>query len=146
MGAQLRALLAALAARFQRSSTESQGAGETAGNTIRLLYRRVLQHAARRGLTRAPAETPKEFAQRLGPALLKQQAAQALSLAPVGAGTPGEQRPAQPANTDPDLEAITTAYEQARYGNREPSSPEVTTLSEQTEHLLRRLGQGLVSQ
>lgn len=120
MGAQLRALLAALAARFQRAATEGGGAGEQPASTIRLLYRRVLQQAAIRGLTRAPAETPKEFAQRLAPLV-------------------------SPNSSGDDLEALTAAYEQTRYGNREPSSPQVAALSERTEHLLRRLGQGQAS-
>ncbi len=120
MGAQLRALLAALAARFQRAAAEGQGASEQPANTIRLLYRRVLQQAAIRGFTRAPAETPQEFAQRLAPLV-------------------------SPDEFDADLETLTAAYEQARYGNREPSSSEVTALSERTEHLLRRLGQGQAS-
>ena len=120
MGAQLRALLAALAARFQRAAAEDQSTGEQPANTIRLLYRRVLQQAAIRGLTRAPAETPQEFAQRLAPLV-------------------------SPNEFGEDLEAITTAYEQARYGNHEPALPEVTALSERTEHLLGRLGQGQAS-
>lgn len=135
MGAQLRALLAALAARFQRASTEGQDTGELPGNTIRLLYQRVLQRAALRGLTRAPAETPREFEQRLGPVLRSQPAS-------IGAGIPDEQQLSQPTTTDADLEAITTAYEQARYGDLEPAPPEVTALSERAEQLLRRLEQG----
>ena len=142
MGAQLRALLAALTARFQRASHEASGAGEPAGNSIRLLYRRVLQHAAIRGLRRAPAETPREFAQRLGSALLSQQATQSVSLALADASTSDEQQLLPTTNLDADLEAITIAYEQARYGSSEPSPSEVTILSERTEHLLRRLEQG----
>ncbi|HEU5199206.1 MAG TPA: DUF4129 domain-containing protein [Ktedonobacterales bacterium] len=145
MGAQLRALLAALAARFQRAATEGRGAGELPANTIRLLYRRVLQQAAMRGSTRASTETPQEFAQRLAPALLGQQAARPISLAPADGKTPDEPRLSQQTTSDADLEALTAAYEQARYGNREPSPPEVTALSERTEHLLRRLGQGQAS-
>ena len=129
MGAQLRALLAALAARFQRPATEEPRTGEQSGNTIRFLYRRVLQHAAIRGLMRAPAETPREFEQRLEPALRHQQAS-----------LPG------PAATDADLRAITAAYEQARYGNDEPSAQEVTALGERTERLLNRLNQGQAPQ
>jgi hypothetical protein len=145
MGAQLRALLAALAARFQRASTEGRDAGELPANTTRLLYRRVLQQAAIRGLTRASAETPQEFAQRLAPALLSQQVAQPVSPVPAGDRMPDEPRLPQQTTSDADLEALTAAYEQARYGNREPSSLDVTALSERAERLLRRLGQGQAS-
>lgn len=136
---QLHALLTNLANRFQRKLTAREP-GTDAGQCVRVLYRRVLRQAAAQGLGRRLPETPQEFAWRLEAALGRPQA--------TGAGPPGsadgsmpDEPPPRSAFSDPDLDTLTTAYEQTRYGNREPSLPEVTMLHERVERLLCRLEQ-----
>jgi hypothetical protein len=123
LAAQLRALLASLAARFQRKHA-AEDEVDAAGHSVRALYRRLLSQAHTQGLGRRAPETPQEFAQRLGPAL---QAAPS----PGGASTV----------SDPELEMVTSAYEQARYGNYEPSGAQVAALTGDVERLLQRLEQ-----
>jgi hypothetical protein len=140
MRAQLRALLAALGARWKRAPAldEAESASDI---TVRLLYRQLLRQARTRGIQRAPAETPQEFAQRLRPALARSPAALP-GLPASEASTSGDEQPSQPPPADRDLVALTAAYEQARYGEQEPASAQLIALTEQTEHLLRRLEQG----
>ncbi len=126
LGAQLRALLASLAARFQRKTPAEEDAAALAGHAVRALYRRVLRQAAARGLGRGAAETPQEFAERVGPAVAL------LPAAPGGRAS---------GFTDPDLEALTKAYEQARYGNYEPPAAQLDSLNADVERLLQRLAQ-----
>ncbi len=140
MGAQLRALLASLAARFHPSSTPAPEARETTGSAIRLLYQHFLRQAALRGITRAAAETPHELAKRLErTALLSQQAPQRRTSKAETPNLPDEGIAARPVALDPDLAALTAAYEQARYGHQEPTPAQLVTLREQTERLVQRL-------
>lgn len=124
LAAQLRALLASLAARFQRKHAAEDDADALAGHSVRALYRRLLRQAHARGLGRRAPETPEEFARRLG---------SALRAAPSPGGAP--------VISDPDLEAVTSAYEQARYGDYEPSDARVAVLASDVDRLLRRLDQ-----
>jgi hypothetical protein len=140
LGAQLRALLASLAARFQRPSAEGQAADETTIPTIRLLYRRILHQSALLGITRRAAETPHELAERLGAALSGQQAQERLGSEAAPLGPRSAVPAARSGAADPDLEVLTATYEQSRYGNHEPAPAQLTALRERTERLLRRLG------
>ncbi len=137
--AQVRALLANLATRFQRKPAAREP-GTDAGQGVRAIYRRVLRQATAQGLGRRLPETPQEFAWRLGAALGRPQATGAGPSGAAGGGTQVEP-PHRSALSDPDLDTLTTAYEQTRYGNREPPLPEVTILQERVERLLRRLEQ-----
>ncbi len=123
LGAQLRALLANLAARFQRKPSDEDDSDARSHHPMRALYQRVLRQAAAHGLGRHAAETPQEFALRLGPA--------------VAAPSSG----AAPDIADPDLGALTRAYEQARYGDYEPSAGELATLAQDADRLIRRIAQ-----
>jgi hypothetical protein len=127
LGAQLRALLANLAARFQsRPSAEDEG-NSLSERSVRALYRRVLRQAAARGLGRRTAETPQEFARRLGSVIARLPGDAASENVAVAA--------------DHDLEALTAAYEQARYGEYELSATQIDALTPDVERLLERLGQ-----
>ena len=141
--AQLRALLARLAARFQRkSSAETEELDTAAGSAVRRLYRQVLRQAQARGLGRNSPETPDEFARRLGPALTKQPMSSIPSPASLVDKTPAaSQSPNSSHAPDADLAALTTAYEQARYGNQEPLSTQLPALTSNADHLLARLAQ-----
>jgi hypothetical protein len=123
LGAQLRALLAGLAARFQRKPSAEDDGNMLARHPVRALYQRVLRQAATHGLGRRATETPQEFALRLGPA--------------VAAPSPGT----APGSADSDLEALTKAYEQARYGDYEAPAGQITTLTSNADRLLQRLAQ-----
>jgi hypothetical protein len=123
LGAQLRALLASLAARFQRKPSTDDDSHMRSLHPVRALYRRVLRQAAARGLGRHAAETPQEFALRLGPA--------------VAVSSPG----AASSVADPDLETLTRAYEQVRYGDHEPSAGELAALARDADRLIQRMAQ-----
>lgn len=127
LGAQLRALLASLAARFQRKPSTEDDGDTLSRHPMRALYQRVLRQAAAHGLGRRATETPQEFALRLGPAVA----------APSSGAAPGI--------TDPDLEALTKAYEQARYGDYEPPAGQIATLTSNADQLLQRLAQQYTS-
>lgn len=140
---QLRALLARLAARFHRKPSAEAEPDEAAGSSVRLLYRRVLRQAEARGLGRRGPETPEEFARRLGPVLT----APSLLLTRNQAGNVPTTTPQSALSNmpDPDLEALTDAYEQARYGNQESSIAQLPLLTSSAEHLLLRLEQRQVA-
>ncbi len=125
LGAQLRALLAGLAARFQRKPSAEESGDTLPAASVRALYRRLLRQAHAHGLGRRAPETPREFAQRLGPAL---------ATLPPGS-------PAVSGSPDPNLEALTEAYEQARYGNHEVSGEQVAALTADVDRLIQRLEQ-----
>jgi hypothetical protein len=91
LGAQLRGLFQGL---FQRRAPASAEEPLPVGS-VRYVYREVLRVAAALGLGRRSAETPDEYA---------------LRLAAAGAS----------AETEGDLAALTSAYDQARYGEVEP--------------------------
>ncbi len=129
LGGQLRALLANLAARFQRKPSAEEEGDSPEGHSVRALYRRVLRQAAARGLGRRVAETPQEFAMRIGPAVLSLPA----PLATAASAAPG--------SSDESLEALTKAYEQARYGEHEPPAAQLASLTSDVERLLQRMGQ-----
>jgi hypothetical protein len=141
LGEQLRNLLASLAARFQRRQPgEAPIEAQETGSTVRALYRRVLRQAQAQGQGRQAPETPDEFAQRLRPLLLEEPAKpvpseENLSVQP----TPPNKWPELPADPQQELAALTTAYEQTRYGDQEPSPEELQTLTEGLDHLLGRL-------
>jgi hypothetical protein len=139
LSAQLRALLANLAARFQRKPAGREQ-GTDIGRGVRALYRRVLRQAAAQGIGRRLPETPHEFAQRLLPELV----------APLPEGAvPTRQQPSQVSADAPaaqqqesgmqELNRLTAAYEQTRYGQQEPPLEHIRVLTEDTERLLRRL-------
>lgn len=86
--------------------------------SVRALYRDVLRTAARRGLPRLAAETPDEYAVRL-------------STAGPLAG--------DPAGPPSDLAALSAAYDDARYGEREADAPTRATLRERARRLVARL-------
>ncbi len=137
--AQLRALLANLAARFQRQPAGREQ-GTDARQGVRALYRRVLRQAAAQGMGRRLPETPHEFAQRLLPEL---------AAPPQEGAVPPGQQPSHASAEAPlrqqqergmrELNRLTTAYEQTRYGEQEPPPEHIRTLTEDTERLLRRL-------
>lgn len=77
----------------------------------------------------------------LGAALLSQPAPQQPAREAEALEPRGEVLAPRIVAADPDLDALTAAYEQARYGNREPTPAQLTTLREQTARLLGRLGQ-----
>ena len=116
LGAQLRALLAGL--RRPPSAPDPLTPG-----TVRYLYRDVLRAAARAGVGRAAAETPDEFAART-----------AWSAPPANGATP----PAEP-----DITALSEAYDAARYAEREPEQPALGALratARRITDMLRRRG------
>jgi hypothetical protein len=117
LAAQLRALLASLAARFQRKGAQARLPLQQ-GSAIRMLYRRILRQAAAQGLGRRVSETPEEFARRLAPALAQ---------------------PAPQPALEADLAALTAAYEAARYGEQEPSPAQVEALNVEAARLMQRL-------
>ncbi len=86
--------------------------------SVRALYRDVLRTAARRGLPRLAAETPDEFAVRL-------------STAGPLAG--------DPAGPPADLAALSAAYDDARYGEREADAPTRATLLARARRVIARL-------
>lgn len=138
LGAQLRALLASLTSRFQRQRPSEEDLDSVSQHSVRALYRRVLGQASAQGLGRRATETPQEFAQRLGPGLARLPEPSSLD----ASGTPLEGAAAEaPGVSDPDLEALTKAYEQARYGNAEPSAAQVSALTSDVDRLLQRLAQ-----
>jgi hypothetical protein len=139
LSAQLRALLANLAIRFQQKRA-ARAQGTDADQGVRALYRRVLHQAAAQGMARHLPETTQEFARRLGAVLVRQQATPPGPSGAADRSAPGEPLP-RPALSDSDLDTLTAAYEQTRYGNREPPLPEVKTLHERVERLLSRLAQ-----
>jgi hypothetical protein len=140
---QIRSLLASLMARFQRrSSGEPEEQHTVAGSPVRQLYRQVLRQAELRGQGRRSPETPDEFARRLSSTLVmppKPSTTPAVQMANPPSTAP------QPPNLQPipdtDLEALTIAYEQARYGDQEPPPDQLPTLTSSAQHLLMRLAQ-----
>jgi hypothetical protein len=86
--------------------------------SVRALYRDVLRAAAHRGLPRLAAETPDEYAVRLSAA------------APLAG---------DPAGPPSDLTALSAAYDDARYGEREADAPTRATLQEHARRLVARL-------
>ncbi len=140
LGAQLRTLLDSLAARFQRKSAAEDESESLPSHSVRALYRRLLHQAAAQGWRRRATETPQEFAQRVRPAVARQL------LASSPSGTPLESSTAvlsseTPEAAAPELEALTKAYEQARYGDYEPPPEQVAALSLDVDRLLQRLAQ-----
>jgi hypothetical protein len=137
--AQLRAQFANLATRFQRKPTGREQ-GTDAGQGVRALYRRVLRQAAAQGIGRRLQETPREFAQRLFPELVAPLQEDAVPTRPqpsqvsVDAPVPQQQERGMP-----ELNRLTAAYEQTRYGEQEPPLERIRTLTEDTERLLRQL-------
>ncbi|HLZ20788.1 MAG TPA: DUF4129 domain-containing protein [Ktedonobacterales bacterium] len=87
--------------------------------TVRYIYRDVLRAAMSQGLDRTPAETPDEYAQRL------------TKTAPLATHETGE--------TD-DLMALSDAYNDARYADREPGVLARQSLQERAHRLTRLLG------
>jgi hypothetical protein len=143
LGEQLRDLLTALAARFQRKRpVEAAKEEQEVGSTVRALYRRVLRQAKAQGRGRRPPETPTEFARRLRPLLVEEPAA---AIPPVenlpAQPAPSHGRPELPVSSQQELAALTAAYEQARYGNQEASPEELQALTAGLDHLLGRLAE-----
>jgi hypothetical protein len=133
LGAQLRALLASLAARYQRKPPAEEAADTLASHSVRALYRRLLRQAASQGLGRHAAETPQEYAQRIGPAVALMPPARSISgSVPASAGAPEF--------LDEGLEAVTKTYERARYGDYEPPAAQLASLTADVERLLQRMG------
>jgi hypothetical protein len=80
----------------------------------------VLRVAAALGLGRHPAETPDEYARRLGATVASESAAGGAEAAR-------------------DLSALTVAYDQARYGETEPAGEQQREVRAQSERLVARL-------
>ncbi len=119
LGAQLRGLFAWMAARFRWQGAQGAGSGDgLSAASVRALYLRVLTRVAALGLGRRAQETPQELAERLVVAL-----------------------PSSEAVVLTDLAVLTTAYEQARYGEQEPPPGRLTTLQESTDRLLSYLNE-----
>lgn len=87
--------------------------------TVRYLYREVLRSAGDRDLERASAETPDEYALRL------------TQTAPLAASSGGETE---------DLLALSEAYNDARYAEREPDATIRRPLQDRALRLVRLLG------
>ncbi len=100
LGARWRSLVARGPSRPPAPSPRRQAwpRPRTARERVRLLYLLGLQEAARLAHPRRPADTPGEYAERVGPM--------------IGAGRE-------------DLEALTAGFVEARYGRREFTPPEV---------------------
>ncbi len=141
LGEQLRSLLAALAARFQRRpSDEAPSAAPAPANNVRALYRRMLRQAQAQGQGRHAPETPAEFAQRLRPLLVEEPAALPPFVEHLPVQSPAPPEGAKlPAASQQELASLTAAYEQARYGDQEASPEELQTLTEGLDHLLDHL-------
>jgi uncharacterized protein DUF4129 len=117
-------LRAQLRGLFARHHGEVAPAGEAlAAGSVRALYRDLLEAAARRDLGRATAETPDEYALRLGHAL-----------PPEAGGASGGAE-----EEDDDVRALTAAYDAARYGEREADAGMRRTLARVAARLTRRL-------
>jgi hypothetical protein len=112
----LRAQVRDLLRRRRRRASAPPAEALPAGS-VRALYREVLRAAAARGLARAPAETPDEYAPRVGSVL---------------AGTVEA----------PDLTRISGAYDEARYGEREPAADARDDVRQRTGRVLRALRHG----
>ena len=84
--------------------------------TVRYMYRDVLRAAASRGLGRASTETPAEYAQRLS------------GTPPLAVSSSSETS---------DLLALSDAYDDARYADREPDESVRASLHERTSRLVR---------
>lgn len=87
--------------------------------TVRYMYRDVLRSAKSRGLERAPAETPDEYAGRL------------TRTAPLAARATGE---------SDDFLVLSDAYNGARYADREPDAPTRASLQDRARRLIRLFG------
>ncbi len=109
----LRAQLRGLLDRFgRRTAGEAEEALPAGG--VRALYRELLQAAANRGIARRGPETPDEYGRRLNATLH--------STAPPS-----------------DVTTISEAYDEARYGEREPAEGARRTLREQAKRVLAAL-------
>jgi hypothetical protein len=104
--AQLRSLLGRLGQRTPSEVEES-----LPSDSIRTLYRELLQVAADRGIGRRGSETPDEYGRRLNARL-------------HGVAPPSE------------VATISEAYDEARYGEREPAGGERRTMREQVKRVL----------
>jgi Domain of unknown function (DUF4129) len=122
LGAQLQAFMG----RFRRSSAAPQAAEDPlAHQSVRYLYRTMLEQAAAAGLGRKSAETPDEYELRLQVALRTDVEGQTyaadtskVSDSPHLAGrTAGQVRGG--------LEELTAAYDQARYGSQPETSASI---------------------
>jgi hypothetical protein len=91
------------------------------GDTVRAVYRDLLRATAGHHIARMPDETPHEYATRL------------LSIPPFAPQT---------SSIHEDLNAVTDAYVESRYAEREPTSVDVRILHER----VRRLSHLLVAQ
>ena len=109
--AQLRSL-------FARRREAREEPEQLARESVRYVYREVLRAAARLGLQRTQAETPDEYAERLG------------KTTPILTGDAGEAA---------DLRALSEAYDAARYAGREPDSQQREPLWQGAERILQRL-------
>jgi hypothetical protein len=141
LGMQLRSLLASLAARFQRKQTTASGEQDETGNTVRILYRRMLRQAAMHGVERQITETPQEFAQRLSLALASPPARLPASPEEHAPSAAGIVPSSLPSVSDSELVELTEAYEQVRYGDQELSATQVSTLSSGVDRLTQRIAQ-----
>lgn len=109
-GEQVRAL-------FARSAKKEPAAERLAPGTVRAMYRDMLRTAAQHGLGRAASETPDEYARRLAEA-------------PPLAATETEHG---------DVKTLSTAYEEARYGEHEPAPEERAVLQTHANRVIGRL-------
>lgn len=115
LGAQIRSLLGRLAPKRTAPAVDPLTPG-----TVRYMYRDVLRAAATAELARRPDETPDEFAER------------ARRTAPLAVFSEG------PA----DLDALSAAYDAARYGEREPADATMGSLRQAAARLVRTLRRG----
>lgn len=111
--AQLRAMLRNLGRKNQEEEPDL-----LPRESVRYAYREVLQAAAERGLRRTGSETPDEYARRL------------TETAPFSMATDGEAG---------DLTALSTAYNAARYAEREPPPGERESIRRRATKLVQAL-------
>lgn len=107
---QLRRLLS------RRTPRSSEADEALPRGSIRYLYREVLRAAAADGMDRHSDETPDEFADRLGKSAQLAMASQ---------------------SDEADVLSLSDAYDDARYGDREPEQPHLRQLQTSAEHLVR---------
>lgn len=115
LGAQIRSLLGRLAPKRPAPAVDPLAPG-----TVRYMYRDLLRAAATAELARRPEETPDEFAERVG------------RTAPIAVFAEGPG----------DLDALSAAYDAARYGEREPAEMGMGPLRQAAARLVRTLRRG----
>ncbi len=126
-----------LLARWRRRGPR-RAADETPDG-VRRVYREVLAAAAAAGVERRPSETPDEYEGRLGADLSPQPPPQRGEGGPDTRGAPSGSPHFVEEGAERAVAALTTAYDQVRYGEQEAPGTEQRRLRGQGEALVRRL-------